>query len=694
MRRKVAGYAIRLVLSLAVLGALATRVRWRDVPEALSVADPAWITIALGALVLGATVRITSFMLLTNHSESLVTFPQAAYLTLVGSAAALVMPSWTGELFKAHIAGKALEAPEHLVASSVIDKLTSLAAVSAMAIAGGLAAGSTALAAVAAALCAVTTLVIFMPRLIPWRLVTRVVAVRADVSDEKIAAAIQVPRTLLLGVLALSAMGWVLTYAMVFAISRAMGAEISPTAMLTIGPLMTLATLLPISLAGIGVSQATLAAMLVAHGVAAQTAAHAAIGQLGLTLLPPLVGLVLYATVGEHRWAAGAVGERSVTMLTTVFPRHAGDGMGTFIDSLARAVAKTGWCVTVVAPHAAGLTEHEDLGDIEVRRFRYLPQRAEVLGYSALGIPHVLRSNPVAALALPMFLIGLGRAARQAAHRSSVLHAHWAPVGAIAGLAAGRRTLLVLSLHGTDVALAERGGVWRFALRFACRRATLVLPVSQAMAEAVRRLVPDLPADRVRVVGNGIDPSLLERVVPEDERSGVAFIGRLTEAKGAFDALRALALIPGGARLTLAGAGDAHAIETLVDELGLPGRVHIPGPLPHPEALEVIAHARVLVLPSRSEGFSVVSLEAAALGTPVVASGVGAIAEILGGSDSLHAPGDVPALARLLDRALTDREWAAGLADRARRSAAERYTWPLVAREVAEGYDFIAEAGR
>ena len=227
MRRKLAAYAVRLTLSLVVLAVLASRVSWGDVPAALSVADPGWVTAALAALVCGVAVRILSFMLLTNHRGTLVTFPQAAYLTLVGSAAALVMPSWTGELFKAHIAGRALEAPERLVASSVIDKLTSLAAVSAMAIAGGVAIGSAAVAAVAAVLCTLAALVVFVPRLMPWRLVTRLVAVRADVDDAKIAEAVAVPRTLLTGVLALSALGWVFTYAMVFAISRAMGADVA-----------------------------------------------------------------------------------------------------------------------------------------------------------------------------------------------------------------------------------------------------------------------------------------------------------------------------------------------------------------------------------------------------------------------------------------------------------------------------------
>ena len=349
--------------------------------------------------------------------------------------------------------------------------------------------------------------------------------------------------------------------------------------------------------------------------------------------------------------------------------------------------------VSVTAPHAPGLAGREVLEGVQVERFRYLPERGEVVGYSPLGIPHLLRTSPVAVLALPAFVIGMGRAARGATQHSSILHAHWGPVGAIAALAVDRRTPIVLSLHGTDVALAERGGLWRAALRFACRRAALVLPVSVSMAEVVHRLVPDLPLGRALVVGNGIDPSLLECNIPEDDRSDIAFVGRLTEAKGAFDAVRALALVTGGVRLTLAGPGDPAPVTELAASLGVSARVRTLGALSHVDALGLIAHARVLVLPSRAEGFSVVSLEAAALGTPVVASDVGAIAEVLGGNDSLHAPGDVPALARLLERAITDRVWAGGLAERAR-SSAERYTWPEIARTVTSAYESIARVVR
>lgn len=691
MRRRTVGYLFRAAVSAAVLVALATRVSWPAVAGALGRTDLRWVAVAAVALLASVAVRVASFMLVTNHRTRLIDARQAAYLTLVGAAASLVVPSGMGELFKAHVAGKLLDAPEDMTVASIIDKLTSLVAVAAMGAAGALLLGEPGFALASAAACAAAALLVYAPRLIPWRLLTHLISLSPDVRRERLAEATKIPAALLTGVIALSACGWALTYTMVYACARAAGAAIDLSLMLAIGPVMTLATLLPVSLAGIGVSQATLVAMLAAYGVPQPVAAHAALLQLAASLVPPLVGGVLYGFIGSGRQASPdtASRQRRVAMLTTVFPRFPDDPTGSFILAAAQAVAETGWRVTAVAPHAPGLPPSEELNGMAVERFRYLPDSLERLGYSPLGLPAALRSDPLNILALPFFVLGFWRAARRAARSTDVLHAHWAPVGAIA-LAANRRTPVVVTLHGTDVALAARGRIWAWTLRFACRRAAAVIAVSRPMADAVRALVPGLPAERVVVIGNGVDPALLARSTPEAERSGVLFVGRLTESKGAFDLVRALASLPEAVSATLVGAGDPGPVERLASSLGVSDRIVLTGPLPHSETVERIARAAVLALPSHSEGCPLAVLEAAALGTSVVASCVGAIPDILGGEDWLVQPGAVEQLARQLARALSDRTAALGAAARARESVARSFTWPAVGEALAGVYEGVA----
>jgi len=305
VNRKRIGYFVRAALSAVVLAVLVTSVDWTDV-AALGTdgVDVTWLGVALILLAAAVSVRVVSFWLLANHRGRVMGFGQAAYLTLVGSAAGLVLPGGTGDLFKAHVASRSSGNHEHMTVSSVVDKLTSLSAVSGMGVAGALAIDMPLLAAVSGAIFILSTLLVFAPKLLPWRLVVRVIAPSRSVRREELAASLAASRGLLFGVLGVSVLGWLVTYSMVFALCRAFAAPVSLTYVLAIGPIVTLSTLLPLSVAGIGLSQLTLVTLLVQGGVAEGIAGRVALGQLALLLLPPLVGLVLYAGLGTREWSA------------------------------------------------------------------------------------------------------------------------------------------------------------------------------------------------------------------------------------------------------------------------------------------------------------------------------------------------------------------------------------------------------
>ena len=112
------------------------------------------------------------------------------------------------------------------------------------------------------------------------------------------------------------------------------------------------------------------------------------------------------------------------------------------------------------------------------------------------------------------------------------------------------------------------------------------------------------------------------------------FVGRIQPLKGADLAVRALAELPDHARGARGrrgperprGRGRARPRSTtLVDELGLTSRVRFVPPQPHEQLAHYYQAADVCVVPSRSESFGLVALEAAACGTPVVASNVGGL---------------------------------------------------------------------
>lgn len=119
---------------------------------------------------------------------------------------------------------------------------------------------------------------------------------------------------------------------------------------------------------------------------------------------------------------------------------------------------------------------------------------------------------------------------------------------------------------------------------------------------------------------------------PRQPGRDVLFLGRLELRKGVFDLVRsfaaASAAVP-GARLVLAGEGDAAGVTALAAQLGIAGRVLLAGWVDGRRRAALLASAAVLVLPSYHEQMPMVLLEAMACGTPVIATRVGAIPEML-----------------------------------------------------------------
>ena len=209
------------------------------------------------------------------------------------------------------------------------------------------------------------------------------------------------------------------------------------------------------------------------------------------------------------------------------------------------------------------------------------------------------------------------------------------------------------------------------------------------------------PPAKTRVVYGGADPVQF-RPGPTEDRTGVLFVGRLTPHKGVDRLLRAL---PEGAELTIAGTGghDRRRPERdypdLLRNLAAGRRVRFPGPVTD-EALPTL-HRRtaVFVLPSVdrtcygrrvaiSELLGLSVLEAMASATPVVASRIGGVPEVVidGETGLLVEPGDVDALHDRIATLLSDRRLARRLGDNARAAVAERFTWEACARQCLAAY--------
>jgi D-inositol-3-phosphate glycosyltransferase len=175
------------------------------------------------------------------------------------------------------------------------------------------------------------------------------------------------------------------------------------------------------------------------------------------------------------------------------------------------------------------------------------------------------------------------------------------------------------------------------------------------------------------------------------------FVGRLQPLKGADLAVRALAEL-GDRRATLViiggpsgpdGDAEVAALHALVVELGLEHRVWFVAPRPHAQLADYYRAADVCVVPSHTESFGLVALEAAACGTPVVAASVGGLRMLVdhGVTGYLVDERDPLAYAALIDRVLRD-DSEDMRAQAVARST--RYRWSIAAARLRRHYDDLA----
>ena len=181
------------------------------------------------------------------------------------------------------------------------------------------------------------------------------------------------------------------------------------------------------------------------------------------------------------------------------------------------------------------------------------------------------------------------------------------------------------------------------------------------------------------------------------------FVGRIQPLKGVDVAVQSLAelgrsdailLVVGGASGE-EGEKELVRVRALIDELGVGGQVRFVEPQPHHILSTYYRAADVVLVPSRSESFGLVALEAAACGTPVVANAVGGLLTIVeDGRTGFLVPDRRPdVFASHIGRIVTDAGFAAAMS----RAAAERargYTWAFAAARLRRVYADLAARDR
>ncbi|MBT5868444.1 MAG: glycosyltransferase [Nitrospinaceae bacterium] len=325
-----------------------------------------------------------------------------------------------------------------------------------------------------------------------------------------------------------------------------------------------------------------------------------------------------------------------ITILTTSFPRFAGDNAGRFVYNFSYALSQSGCTVQVIAPDDSEVIPQSF--PFTVKNFPYFfPRSLQSLAYGA-GMASRIKRNGWRLLQLPFFVMAFFFAALKS--EGKILHAYWTLAGLVA-LAVKFFTgkYVVINLWGSDILFTKIPILW-YCLSKAFNRADAIICESQDFADQL--IAKGLTRQRITVLPNGLD---LQQFKPMDQisqrkqlglptdRPLLLSVGNLSERKGHKYLLQALSKILqsyGPVLVVIVGEGEFRSsIEATIADLKLENSVHLAGFQKGETIANWLNAADIFILPSLLEGTPNILLEAMACQLAVVSTRVGGVGHVI-----------------------------------------------------------------
>ena len=332
----------------------------------------------------------------------------------------------------------------------------------------------------------------------------------------------------------------------------------------------------------------------------------------------------------------------TLLVLTSTWPRRENDHEPRFVADLCERLTDT-FCVLVLTQHRPNTALYEDVDGITIIRFRYAPQKYEVLSETG-GMTSTLSHRYWTWCLVPLFCTSQIYAIYKVIRNYSpdVIHAHWLiPQGlfAVAGrFLARRKPALVCTSHGADIH-AFRSWIFRFLKAYVIRSCDHYCVVSSSLKNEVRA---QLSLDtKIEILPMGADLSnLFTRSTDSNVRIGqLLFVGRLVKRKGVkylLHTLQRILEIDSSVYLVIVGHGpEKPRLQALANTLGISRKVRFLGPMTHSGIVRLYQQSEVCVLPfvtlrnGETEGLGLTVVEAIGCGCPVVAGDVQSVRDII-----------------------------------------------------------------
>jgi glycosyltransferase involved in cell wall biosynthesis len=400
-----------------------------------------------------------------------------------------------------------------------------------------------------------------------------------------------------------------------------------------------------------------------------------------------------------------------ILMLTSSYPKFPGDVTAPFIEALAQNTQQLGHRVTVVMPYHPELKRQPDENGVKLFTYHYALRKSwNIWGYAA-SLQGDIKVRKLIYLLLPFVLAASFFKMWQLTGRErfDVIQAHWvipnAPVAVLVGWL--RHIPVVISLHGSDVYMAERVKPVGWVASWAFRRAAAVTASSPDLLQRAQKLGASSHPEHSVIIPYGADPKMFslataprfeirEQLGFKPEEKILLCVGRLVYKKGFEYALRALPTVLEKfpeARLVIAGKGDLETeLKALAKTLNISEKVRFEGAVPHDRMPDYLSACGLFLLPSvidssgNVDGLPNTLLEAMAAARPVIASNVAGVplAVADGENGRLVPPGNPEALALAVQELLNDPAYSEKLGQMARRKIENELNWTTIAKHYAK----------
>ena len=387
----------------------------------------------------------------------------------------------------------------------------------------------------------------------------------------------------------------------------------------------------------------------------------------------------------------------NICINTSSFPRFKGDYAGAFIYELALALQAKGHKVWVLCPAVKDSPLHDNFDGVEIVRYRYaIPKSYQILVGEKPAVP-MIQENKLLVIFIPILLIcqffALIYLVRK--QKIDVINSHWLlPQGFISAVVAlFFRIKHCSTLHSTDVYLAMKLPFSRFLCRFVEKHAISTFIVGGFVRDRYNSILGYRSASSV--VPMGINEEKFKDIasVPVNPEK-ILFVGRLHKIKGINFLLEAFTVLlreRPSLQLEIVGGGEElDSLKQIVAELGIASSVFFRGFISSDKLPLYYAGAACMAVPSlilpsgETEGMPVVILESLVCGTPVVASNVGGIGDVIkdGINGYLFEPARPDQIADAIRKVLSDKD---GILRRQALASSEKYRWDKISSVYLRG---------